>query len=164
MVGGPAELERWLGKSPGEPREAYDEDEAEKLDGAPWPLRRLAGYARGTQFADAYGRVLDVARGAGPSSWHVPGGTHLVGVGLSVDTLAYWDATADGLDRAVELRRMDAQRLSFGDDTFDTVVSSFSTCAFPKPVEAPDEMGRICKPGGCIRLLGHHRWQFARLS
>lgn len=164
MSGGPSELERWPGKPVAEIRAAYDESEAEKLEGLHWLKRRLGGYARGRQFGDAHGRVLDVACGTGPNFRHVPEGAHLVGIDLSADMLDYADETAAALDRRVELKQMDAQRLSFEDDTFDTVVSSFSTCTFPDPLEALDEMGRVCKPGGRIRLLEHHQWQFAPLA
>jgi ubiquinone/menaquinone biosynthesis C-methylase UbiE len=73
--------------------------------------------------------------------------------------LAHAGETAAELDRQVELEQMDAQRLSFADDSFDHVVSSASTCTFPNPIEALAEMGRVCKPDGRIRLLEHHNWQ-----
>ena len=68
------------------------------------------------------------------------------------------------LDRRVELEQMDAQRLSFADDSFDNVISGLSTCTFPDPVEALNEMGRVCDPDGRIRLLEHHKWNCAPLG
>lgn len=52
---------------------------------------------------------------------------------------------------------MDAAALEFDENSFDTVISSFSTCTFPEPVAALREMGRVCRPDGEIRLLEHGR-------
>ncbi len=51
----------------------------------------------------------------------------------------------------------DAEALSFSDKSFDTVVSSLSTCTFPHPVAALQEMARVCRPGGRILLVEHGR-------
>jgi len=37
------------------------------------------------------------------------------------------------------------------------VVSSLTTCTFPNPVAALQEMGRVCRPEGKILLLEHGR-------
>ena len=63
----------------------------------------------------------------------------------------------DGLELDGELHEMDAQDLAFEDDSFDTVISSLSTCTFPNPVAALREMDRVCKPNGTILLLEHGR-------
>jgi ubiquinone/menaquinone biosynthesis C-methylase UbiE len=52
---------------------------------------------------------------------------------------------------------MDAEDLEFSDDSFDTVISALSTCTFPNPVAALQEMSRVCKPDGKILLLEHGR-------
>lgn len=52
---------------------------------------------------------------------------------------------------------MDAQNLSFSDNSFDGVISTLSTCTFPDPVAALQEMDRVCKPAGTIRLAEHGR-------
>jgi len=51
----------------------------------------------------------------------------------------------------------DARALPFSDHSFDTVVSSLSTCTFPNPVAALGEMARVCKPSGRVLLLEHGR-------
>lgn len=51
----------------------------------------------------------------------------------------------------------DAEVLPFSDETFDTVVSSLSTCTFPDPVAALKEMARVCRSDGKILLLEHGR-------
>jgi ubiquinone/menaquinone biosynthesis C-methylase UbiE len=59
---------------------------------------------------------------------------------------------------------MDAQALDFPDDSFDTVISSFSTCTFPDPIAALHEMERVCVPDGEILLLEHRRSDVAPLA
>jgi ubiquinone/menaquinone biosynthesis C-methylase UbiE len=51
----------------------------------------------------------------------------------------------------------DAEALPFSDESFDTVVSSLSTCTFPNPVAALKEMARVCRPQGKVLLLEHGR-------
>ena len=57
----------------------------------------------------------------------------------------------------LDIRSMDAENLSFEDDSFDTVVDTLSTCTFPDPVKALREMARVCRPNGKILLLEHGR-------
>jgi ubiquinone/menaquinone biosynthesis C-methylase UbiE len=51
----------------------------------------------------------------------------------------------------------DAEALPFADKSFDTVVSSLSTCTFPNPVAALEDMARVCRTSGKILLLEHGR-------
>ena len=62
---------------------------------------------------------------------------------------------ADRHNLNVELAVMDAERLEFPDGSFDTVVSTLSTCTFPNPVSALQEIKRVCRPNGRILLLEH---------
>jgi ubiquinone/menaquinone biosynthesis C-methylase UbiE len=154
-------------KSAEEIQSAYDEEEAADYAEAHWLKRRLASRTRRHQFGDATGRVLEVACGTGVNFPHLPESADLVGIDLSTPMLTRARDKADELGRRVELKQMDAQQLSFAADSFDHVVSSFSTCTFPDPIEALNEMGRVCKPDGQIRLLEHHKWQaplFGRIT
>jgi len=49
------------------------------------------------------------------------------------------------------------EALPFPEKSFDTVVSSLTTCTFPNPVSALREMARVCKSAGEILLLEHGR-------
>jgi ubiquinone/menaquinone biosynthesis C-methylase UbiE len=140
--------------SPADIEAAYDDNAGafarfDRLD------RLLVGRYRRRQFGDATGRVLDVACGTGTNFQYLPASTDLVGVDLSRGMLAHARDALDDLDRDGDLHRMDAQDLAFPDDSFDTVVSALSTCTFPDPVAALDEMARVCKPDGSVRLLEH---------
>jgi methyltransferase OMS1, mitochondrial len=48
----------------------------------------------------------------------------------------------------ISLRSMDAEKLTFDDDKFDTVVDTFSMCVIDDPLSAIKEMRRVVKPGG----------------
>ena len=145
-------------KSTEEIQAAYDEEEATNYAETHWLKRRIERRTRRHQFGDATGRVLDVACGTGVNFPHLPESADLVGIDVSTPMLARAREKADELGRQVELEQMDAQRLSFANDSFDHVISSLSTCTFPDPIEALNEMGRVCKPDGQIRLLEHHKW------
>ncbi|WP_435065555.1 class I SAM-dependent methyltransferase [Halobaculum sp. EA56] len=134
---------------------AYDEEEAADYADTHWLKQLIERRTRRHQFGDVSGRVLEVACGTGENFRYLPKSADLVGIDVSKPMLDRARKRADGLDRQVELEQMDAQRLSFADDSFDHVVSSLSTCTFPDPIEGLNEMGRVCKPDGQIRLLDH---------
>jgi ubiquinone/menaquinone biosynthesis C-methylase UbiE len=146
-------------KSTGEIEAAYDEAEATDYAETHPLKRRIERRTRRHQFGGVSGRVLDVACGTGENFPYLPESTDVVGVDVSIPMLTRARGRAAELGREVELEQMDAQRLSFADDSFDHVISSLSTCTFPDPIEALNEMGRVCKPDGQIRLLEHHNWQ-----
>jgi len=62
---------------------------------------------------------------------------------------------AVNLNLNVQTRVMNAEKLEFGDGSFDTVTSTLSTCTFPDPIQALREMKRVCRAGGLILLLEH---------
>ncbi|HEY4988017.1 MAG TPA: class I SAM-dependent methyltransferase [Bradyrhizobium sp.] len=59
-------------------------------------------------------------------------------------------AKADGLQ--VEFKEADAEALSFGDGTFDVVMSTFGVMFTPDQDRAAAELVRVCKSGGKIGL------------
>ncbi|HKI45370.1 MAG TPA: class I SAM-dependent methyltransferase [Balneolales bacterium] len=50
---------------------------------------------------------------------------------------------------------MDAQDLTFEDDTFDAVVATFVFCSVPDPVRGLSDALRVTRPGGELHLLEH---------
>lgn len=137
-------------------RETYAE-QADRFDRMQWLNRRLTGGFRRRLFARARGRVLDVACGTGLNVQFLPAATTYVGVDLSPEMLANASERFAGLDRVAGFHEMDAQTLAFDDGAFDTVISALSTCTFPEPVAALNEMARVCKPGGRVLLFEHGR-------
>lgn len=126
--------------------------------------RAVTGRYRKQQFGDAEGRVLDVACGTGTNFRYLPESVDLVAVDISPEMLSKAQETLAELPVDGDLHRMDAESLSFDDDSFDTVVSALSTCTFPDPVAALREMERVCKPDGRILLVEHGLSDFGPLA
>lgn len=137
-------------------QDAY-ERYAKWIDRLGWLDRLITGRYRHRQFAQAEGRVLDVACGAGANFRYLPKSADIAGIDVSEPLLEQARAELDSLGRDGTVTQMDAQALEFEDDSFDTVISSFSTCTFPDPVAAFREMARVCRPDGRILLLEHGR-------
>jgi ubiquinone/menaquinone biosynthesis C-methylase UbiE len=100
-------------------------------------------------------RVLDVATGAGaallPIARRLGPHGHVTGIDLSAGMLREADraARAEGLAN-VELRKMDAERLEFPDQTFDAVLCAHAIFLFPDQEVALREMRRVTKSGGYV--------------
>lgn len=106
--------------------------------------------------AELAGRVLEVGVGTGQNVPYYPPGVEVVAIDISHRMLAR--AKARFGDRAnVRFAEMDAQRLAFADDTFDTVLATCVFCSVPDPVAGLREIGRVCRPGGRILLIEHVR-------
>jgi ubiquinone/menaquinone biosynthesis C-methylase UbiE len=101
------------------------------------------------------GRILEVAIGTGRNLPHYPAGTTVTGVELSPAMLDIARKRAADLGRDADLREGDAERLPFGDASFDTVVCAFSLCTIPEPATAIAEMKRVLVPGGPLLLVDH---------
>ncbi len=67
----------------------------------------------------------------------------------------------------VDQRIVSGERLPFGDNTFDSVISTFTLCSIEDVNQAVDEVYRVLKPGGRFLFLEHglspeaniQRWQ-----
>jgi phosphatidylethanolamine/phosphatidyl-N-methylethanolamine N-methyltransferase len=103
-------------------------------------------------------RVLEVGVGTGINTSLYPPNCHMTGVDLSSSMLekARERVAREGL-RNVRLLEMDAQRLTFADDSFDIVYAPYLVSVVPDPVQVAREMRRVCRPGGKIIILNHFR-------
>lgn len=105
----------------------------------------------------AVGKVLEVAAGTGKNFSYYPRTVRLTAVDFTPAMLEIAGRRASRLGLDIDLRVMDAECLDFPDRSFDTVVSTLSTCTFPDPVAALREMARVCRADGRILLLEHGR-------
>jgi phosphatidylethanolamine/phosphatidyl-N-methylethanolamine N-methyltransferase len=103
-------------------------------------------------------RVLEVGVGTGINTSMYPRNCHVTGVDLSSSMLekARERVAREGL-RNVRLLEMDAQNLTFADDSFDIVYAPYLVSVVPDPVQVARETSRVCKPGGKIIILNHFR-------
>ena len=101
------------------------------------------------------GRVLEVGVGTGISLPLYSGNCRLCGVDISGPMLRKAQERVVELDLAnVEgLWVMDAERLSFPNDSFDVVVAQYVITTVPNPEATLDEFARVLKPGGEIVLV-----------
>jgi len=109
---------------------------------------RLLGDVRGR-------RVLEVGCGAAMCArWLRTRGAEVVGLDLSAAMLRRAAATGDRLGLPVPLVQADAERLPFGDASFDLACSAFGAVPFVADSAAVmREVARVLRPGG--------RWVFA---
>ena len=103
------------------------------------------------------GEVLEVAVGTGKNLRYYPENCRVTAVDVSGQMLNVARRRAAKLSMQVAFVFADAEALPFFDASFDTVVSSLTTCTFPNPVAALKEMARVCRPEGKILLLEHGR-------
>ncbi len=138
-------------------RQKYDEfapqySERERLQEL-LGVRRL----RSDLLQRARGKVLEIAAGAGANFPYYPSTCQVTAIDLSRGMLEIARARAKQLGLNVTCLVMNAEALDFPGETFDTVVSSLSTCTFPDPVAALTEMTRVCRADGRVLLLEHGR-------
>ena len=105
----------------------------------------------------ASGKVLEIAVGTGKNLQYYSRGCRIIGIDVSREMLNVARKRAARLSTDISFLLGDAEALPFSDHSFDTVVSSLSTCTFPEPVIALREMARVCKPAGRVLLFEHGR-------
>lgn len=105
----------------------------------------------------ASGKVLEVAVGTGKNLTYYPRNCRIIALDRSTEMLKVAGNRAKKLSVHVSLLTADAEAFPFPDNSFDTVVSSLSTCTFPNPVAALEELARVCRTDGKILLLEHGR-------
>lgn len=122
-----------------------------------WVDRRLVRDGRAWVCTRATGRTLEVGVGTGRNLAFYPDHVQLTGIDVSAGMLEIARRRADQLGRPVRLRVADAQRLPFGDESFDTVTATLSMCAVPDLGATLSELHRVLRPGGQLVLLDHVR-------
>lgn len=129
-------------------RNALIYDAMDRMVPDPWRIQMVG---------QATGRVLEIGIGTGKNlGLYDPAITQeLVGIDLSPRMLA--KARLKPCRVPVTLLEMDAQRMTFPDASFDTVLATCVFCTVPDPVLGLREARRVCKPGGRIMLLEHMR-------
>jgi phosphatidylethanolamine/phosphatidyl-N-methylethanolamine N-methyltransferase len=101
------------------------------------------------------GRILEVGVGTGISLPDYSPANRLFGIDISEPMLrrAQERVTELGLRNVEGLSVMDAEKLSFPDNSFDVVVAQYVITTVPDPEATLDEFARVLKPGGEIVLV-----------
>ena len=113
--------------------------------------------ARSWVCSRAEGRTLEIAVGTGLNLPHYPAGTDLTGIELTPAMLERARERKAELGLEADLRLGDATALEFADDSFDTVICTFSLCTIPDDAAAVAEVRRVLRPGGRFVFAEHVR-------
>lgn len=107
--------------------------------------------------SQASGEVLEIAIGTARNLPFYPADVRLTGVELSPAMIDLARKRAEELGREVDLRLGDAEALEFADESFDTVICTYSLCTIPDDRAAVREAKRVLRPGGKFVLAEHVR-------
>lgn len=108
-----------------------------------------------------YGKVLEVGTGTGLA---------LPGYPDDVDSLTAIDIDPDSLMRArkrrpgVQIAMANVQELPFRDRSFDFVIGSLVFCSVEDPARGLDEIHRVLRIKGELRLLEHVRSPYPKIA
>lgn len=103
------------------------------------------------------GNVLEVGVGTGQNLPFYQGNCQVTGIDLSPGMLNKAQSKAKQAKVSVKLLEMDAQAMTFPENTFDSIIATCVFCSVPDPVKGLSEIRRVCKPSGKIILLEHVR-------
>ncbi|MEL7634635.1 class I SAM-dependent methyltransferase [Sporomusa sphaeroides] len=122
-----------------------------------WMDTMIPAKLRRKAVEQATGKVLEVGVGTGANlEFYLPG-CQVTGIDFSLGML---QKAKQKLLRArvpVTLVEMDAQQMTFPDNSFDTVIATCVFCSVPDPIQGLKEVKRVCKQDGRIILLEHVR-------
>lgn len=117
-------------------------------------FRRL----RTTLLAPVRGAVLELGLGTGLNLPHYPPGvSKLTAVDPAVLLPNLVRDRSAHLPFPVDVRHVTAETLPYDDGAFDVVVSTWTLCTIPDPVQALREVRRVLKPEGTFLFLEHGR-------
>ncbi|SLM47042.1 putative Methyltransferase [Nitrospira japonica] len=111
------------------------------------------------------GDVLEIGFGSGLNLAHYPPTVHHL---TAVDPARFLPDIVARRTAAVafpvEIHHHAAETLSFADQRFDWVVSTWTLCSIADPVQALTEVRRVLKPDGRFVFLEHGRCQDERVA
>jgi SAM-dependent methyltransferase len=102
------------------------------------------------------GRVVELGFGSGHNAPFYPEAVERVAAIEPADLGWRLAEKRVGATRVpVERAGLDGQSLPFGDDSFDTALSTWTLCTIPDVAAALSEVRRVLKPGGTLHFLEH---------
>ncbi len=112
------------------------------------PLRRAL-------FDGLSGSLLDAGVGTGRNFPYYPDGATVTGIDFSQAMLERARRRMKRLGTVVDLCEMNVIAMDFADDGFDAIISTFLFCVLDAEHQQPalEELRRVCRPGGTIRIL-----------
>lgn len=121
-----------------------------------WPMEMMVARWRERLMRGAEGKVLEVGVGTGKNIPYYPDETDVTGIDFSERMIEKAKKKSSERDN-VKVFLMDAEKMLFEDNFFDTVITSCVFCSVPDPVRGLEEIRRVCKSGGKVLMLEHVR-------
>ncbi|WP_404457930.1 class I SAM-dependent methyltransferase [Oceanobacillus kapialis] len=106
-------------------------------------------------FREANGKVLEVAIGSGLNFPFYSSDIELTGLDFSPAMLKSAQNAAKNYPFKTTLIQDDVEKVEFDENSFDTIISSGSLCAYQEPVNVLNSFQKWCKPDGKILMLEH---------
>ena len=102
-------------------------------------------------------RILEVGVGTGLSLPYFRADSEVTGIDVSTEMLerARGRVERRKLRNVKALLEMDAEKMSFADNSFDAVLALYVASVVPNPARFAAEMRRVCRPGGTIVIVNH---------
>ena len=103
-------------------------------------------------------KILEVGVGTGLTLPFFSHDCHITGIDLSEHMLekAHHKIESYGF-KHVDVVKMDAMKMDFPDDHFDSIIAAYVISVVPDPVQVLKEMSRVCKRGGKIVFINHFK-------
>jgi ubiquinone/menaquinone biosynthesis C-methylase UbiE len=130
-----------------------------------WVLPKLIDFAMGQRPVQKYrrevvpaarGRVLEVGVGSGMNlPLYASSVKEVIGLDPSEQLLDMARRRSAQAVVPVDLMRGSASAMPLDDDSFDTVVMTWTLCSIADPLAALREMRRVLKPGGKLLFVEH---------
>ncbi|MFO8001591.1 MAG: class I SAM-dependent methyltransferase [Marinilabilia sp.] len=122
------------------------------------PMEHLFTKWREKLLSEATGRTLEVGIGTGKNIPFYPEDADVTGIDFSPKMVEITRKKLKKHPRPnTRVMQMDAEEMTFEDNTFDTVVTSCVFCSVPNAVEGLKEIKRVTKNGGKVLMLEHVR-------
>jgi ubiquinone/menaquinone biosynthesis C-methylase UbiE len=105
---------------------------------------------------DVKGNVLEIGFGTGLNLAYYPTAVEkltTIDVNPGMATLAQKRIATS--DLSIESKTLNGEHLPFGNNTFDTVVSTWTLCSIAHVEQALQEIHRVLKPGGTFYFIEH---------
>lgn len=113
----------------------------------------------------AKGKILEVGVGTGKNLPYYSRTSELTAIDFSSGMLEIAQKRQYQLNLDhINLLEMDVQNLSFQDNPFDTIISTFVFCTVPDPAAGLRELYRVLKPGGEALFLEHMKSNWAIIN
>jgi ubiquinone/menaquinone biosynthesis C-methylase UbiE len=112
----------------------------------------------------AKGKILELSVGAGKNFRLYPQTAYLTAVDFSPRMIEKARENAEYYKLKADFVVSPVEELTFPENTFDTIVSTLSFCAYEDPVAVLKKVQAWCKPDGQILLMEHGRSSYQWLG